>query len=125
MELFKKLFGSKDEHVFVRVISSEITKLRIESEPFQKFAADKRIFEMALKCLTITVARSEVPPEWKAATHTALAWTLVDESICDIGVGTDPSRLVSDSFYRYFDGEKLKEIELVCGPKSKWGLHII
>ncbi len=123
--MFKKLFGSSEEHAFVRVVSSEITKLRLESAAYLVFAADQRTFAMAAQYITRAVASNDVPPQWKAAHPRALAWTLVDESICDIGVGGDASRNVSESFYRYFDNEKRKDVESVCGPKTGWGLHMM
>lgn len=123
--MFKKLFGSREEYAFVRVVSSEIAKLHLESAAYLVFAADRKTFAMAAQYITRAVARNEVPPQWKAAHPRALAWTLVDESICDIGDGGDASRNVSESFYRYFDNEKRKDVESLCGPKSGWGLHII
>jgi hypothetical protein len=123
--MFKKLLRFREEYAFVGEVSSEITKLCLESGKWFSFAADERTFALAAQLLTRTIAEGTIPPHWQAAPRRALAWTLVDEAICDIGVGDDSSRLVSEAFYRFFDNEKRKDVESTCGLKARWGLHMI
>ena len=124
-QMFKKLFsslvGSREEYSFVRDVSAEITKLRHESAAFMIHEADQRTFSMATKTLTRLVAGGGVPPELKHSPPRTIAWTLIDKMILQIGVGDDPSRTASEKFYRFFENDKLKEIEAVYGPSSGWG----